>query len=376
MPRNFSAKSAMSFDFGHQDIAGLRKKRIPINPEFQKTGLGSWEKFNKGIGSKLLLQMGYEPGKGLGKQLQGISAPVEASLRKGRGAIGAYGPEKKQKLADIKTKIEDDDKKKSSKGKSLHWRKNDKGEKTKSSYSYRSVEEVIEEGKLKPKKNVPVINSEIAKCKLIDMTTPEQKTFSSYHALGKWHQAPSENSVQTDKKSKVNFALPELQHNLDMLVDMCEQNIIQNDKRTKYLGDRIISLEVEKETLAKVVDKHAQLIGTLENVLAMINKLLDRSNDMSLKEIADSFKVIQERNYEEYKSYHLGDLATSFIIPKFKEHLANWNPLTQPKLPLALFKEWKDILEYGKIDLLSRSMSPYDQLVWNVWMPFVRNAIQ
>lgn len=37
--------------------------------------------------------MGYEPGKGLGKSLQGITTPIEAKLRKGKGAIGLYGPE-------------------------------------------------------------------------------------------------------------------------------------------------------------------------------------------------------------------------------------------------------------------------------------------
>lgn len=64
-------------------------------------GVGNWEKHTKGIGAKLLLQMGFQPGKGLGKDLQGISAPVEAHLRKGRGAIGAYGPEKAASIPKI-----------------------------------------------------------------------------------------------------------------------------------------------------------------------------------------------------------------------------------------------------------------------------------
>lgn len=37
--------------------------------------------------------MGYKPGMGLGKTLQGITTPIEAKLRKGKGAIGLYGPE-------------------------------------------------------------------------------------------------------------------------------------------------------------------------------------------------------------------------------------------------------------------------------------------
>jgi len=74
--------------------------RKPISAPFQhrshissERNVGAWEQHTRGIGAKLLLQMGYEPGKGLGKDLQGISQPVQAHVRKGRGAIGAYGPE-------------------------------------------------------------------------------------------------------------------------------------------------------------------------------------------------------------------------------------------------------------------------------------------
>jgi tuftelin-interacting protein 11 len=45
--------------------------------------------------------MGFQPGIGLSKDLQGIAAPVEAHLRRGRGTIGAYVLEKVQNVADF-----------------------------------------------------------------------------------------------------------------------------------------------------------------------------------------------------------------------------------------------------------------------------------
>ena len=63
-------------------------RKIEEGGEIQ--GFGDWEKHTKGIGAKLLLNMGFQPGKGLGKNLQGRSSIVETcgngSGNKGIGA--------------------------------------------------------------------------------------------------------------------------------------------------------------------------------------------------------------------------------------------------------------------------------------------------
>ncbi|EFN61533.1 Tuftelin-interacting protein 11 [Camponotus floridanus] len=140
----------------------------------------------------------------------------------------------------------------------------------------------------------------------------------------------------------------------------------------------MVALKTEKKNLLKVVNQHEQLIDTLENVFMIVDKLINETNELSLQETAEAFKNLQDNYYEEYKIYELGKLANSFVAPKIRDCLLSWNPFLQPKQPIKLFEQWKCILENGTTNttLQTQTMHPYDQLVWNAWMPSIRGAIQ
>jgi len=45
--------------------------------------------------------MGWQKGLGIGKELQGRVAPVEAVVRQGKGSVGMYGRESKEIKAEV-----------------------------------------------------------------------------------------------------------------------------------------------------------------------------------------------------------------------------------------------------------------------------------
>lgn len=349
------------------DIAGLRKKKAPVNTTLIQKGMGGWEKHTKGIGAKLLLQMGFQPGKGLGKDLQGISAPVEARLRRGRGAIGAYGPEK-NKVVEVPDSEEEEDRQFTEQ--LSQWRRKDVAGKKNIRYVYKSVDEVLEQGKSQPFVRNEL--SQLSKVKVIDMTGPQQRVLTGYHAIA-GQQRPSEEWEIRKDKAFSNFALPELQHNLNLLMDMCEQDIIQNDKRLRYTKDQIVVMHQEKDRLGEKIAEEKTQINTLESVIALIDEVTEPGNKLSLDRAAACFKELQDSYYEEYRMYDLGNLAVAVAIPLIREHLKPWQALEDPLEPVALFQQWKDILEIDKRH--GTDQDPYQKLIWEAWMPSVRAVI-
>ncbi|XP_056889929.1 tuftelin-interacting protein 11 [Takifugu flavidus] len=348
-------------------------------------GLGSWEKHTKGIGQKLLQKMGYQAGKGLGKNAQGILNPIEAKVRKGKGAVGAYGNERThQSLQDFPVVDSEEEEEKEFQKELGQWRKDPAGTgvKKKPKYSYKTVDELKAKGKLAAR-STAASAGELAQVKVIDMTGREQKVYYSYSQMSNKHSVPHEGppSLTTRDQKGSGFAVPELEHNLQLLIDLTEQNILQSARRLQHEKDIVVSLTHEAKALQITLDTEQKAIQRMEAVQALVDRF--PSEDMApgegptLQECAEIFETLQSDYYEEYKTLGLGELAVPVVHPLLKEKLRSWDPLKDPSYCLEEIGQWRAILESR--DLHSSgpdsNMDPYHRLLWEVWIPVMRSCV-
>lgn len=359
-----------------QATAGFRKANARSSQPLSK-GVGKWEQYTRGIGAKLLLQMGYEPGKGLGKDLQGISNPVQAAVRKGRGAIGAYGPEVHSSVDDKpKRRIDEDEKEAQEFKEKLHqWRKGDepvsKGKKQR--YYYRSVEDIIEKGKKRTAFS-DNLRKKLGNVTVIDMTGPEKRVLSGYHALGQTKVIDETLYDHQPTKKSSNFALPELMHNLNLIVDMCEQEIIAIDKTKRSANDRETAIKQETEKLNKIVELEQNHIRTLEDVEELVDALVNPKDLLTLDSAEKLFVRLKTDYPGEYKEFGLGDLAPGIIAPMISDKLKDWNPLEDPTNYVGVIKRWRGILGDPNQSQQKNVFDPFSALIWSGIIPSIRLA--
>lgn len=300
---------------------------------------GSWERHTKGIGQKLLQKMGYVPGRGLGKNAQGIINPIEAKQRKGKGAVGAYGSERTtQSLQDFPVADSEEEAEEEFQKELSQWRKDPSGSKKKPKYSYKTVEELKAKGRVSKKLTAP--QKELSQVKVIDMTGREQKVYYSYSQISHKHSVPDEGvpllaqlPPTAGKEAKVpGFALPELEHNLQLLIERTEQEIIQSDRQLQYERDMVVSLSHELEKTAEVLAHEERVISNLSKVLALVEECERRmqphgADPLTLDECARIFETLQDKYYEEYRLADRADLAVAIVYPLVKDYFKDWHPL-------------------------------------------------
>ncbi|KAL5721081.1 hypothetical protein ACHQM5_013687 [Ranunculus cassubicifolius] len=317
--------------------------------------VGEFEKHTKGIGMKLLEKMGYKGG-GLGKNEQGIVAPVEAKLRPKNMGMGFNDYKEAKTLPPPQEAVEEQKKiwPAVAQTKEKRWAKKNR---SKIEAKYITPEELLASKEEQ--------QGEILVQKVLDMRGPQVRVLTNLDNL---------NAEQKLKENDV--PMPELQHNIKLIVDMTQYDVEKLDRDLRNENENVGSLQKEKEKLKKDADRQKQQLDNMQEIAGVIERIgkENSSGTLSMDSLLEEFTDLQSRYSDEYKLCNLSCIACSFALPLLIRVFQGWDPLQNPANGLKLMSLWKDLLEEDLPFDYSDASSPYLQLVMEVIFPAVRIA--
>lgn len=315
--------------------------------------IGTWEKHTKGIGAKLLAKMGYKPGLGLGKELQGIIAPIDAKLRTpgvGLGKVEEHKPKVVFGKDILKPKVEDGgvdmDIVSDYEGSDDENSKRKRRKRTKKEYVTRSAEEILTERMSGGYARYD--HSSIISTKVIDMRGPERKVFSSYHEIDlEKLENESEESVHLRKN---------------------EGDLVMNQAEIKKIDNQLDNLNEQRKSIKKSIQREKQSLSRLESLNDLSEKLRKEKAKLSAFQLVRMYHDCKQNHGQEFKTFNLDIVFRTMITDSFKGFLNDWKPLNNPEQYKEEFITMKQLLH-------STDRKLFDTILWNHWMPRVRREI-
>ncbi|KAL5512900.1 hypothetical protein ACEPAH_3298 [Sanghuangporus vaninii] len=359
-----------------------------------------FSKISGTFGARMLSKMGWQAGKGLGTEGQGIATPIEAKLRpKGMGiAFKGFKEKTEQSKAEARRRGEvvsdDEDEKLSKRGKKGGakgerppredaWRK---PKKSKVKVEHKTYEEIIAEAGGESLPATAGIG------KIIDATGAELREVSSLADVSLASWTPSTDPMR----------LPEIRHNLRLITEACKVDLEGLAREAKALEERRKWIAAEDPRLRRKVEDEAELIRRLQAVHLVVDdintkaKEADNSDyESSLELFSKTVEKLLSEFPKEYDRYRLDEIVVAAIVPTFRKMVASWRPLEEPDAFTSTLHKWRNALKMSTIDpetdmqvdvfgtrsVSSRPlqsdapMTPYESLLWNIWLPRVRSAI-
>ncbi|XP_061363245.1 septin and tuftelin-interacting protein 1 homolog 1 [Gastrolobium bilobum] len=321
--------------------------------------VGKFEKHTKGIGMKLLEKMGYKGG-GLGKNEQGILAPIEAKLRAKNSGIG-FNDSKETTTTPLPAALQLDKKiapgvtqPRVGRTKERLWSKQLRSKKKKDEEEYITAEELLAS---KEEQDLEVVQ------KVYDMRGPQVRVITNLSDLN------------AEEKAKENdVPMPELQHNVGLIVRLAEADIQEIDRDLRRERETALSLKKEKEKFETEAAFQKKQLDNFEEIMSVLDQVGEENTlgTLTLDSLAQCFRDLHKRFADNYKLCNLSCVACSYALPLFIRVFQGWDPLRNPSHGLELVSQWRTLLQVEEcLDIWDVS-SPYTQLVSEVVLPAVR----
>ncbi|PWN23283.1 TFP11-domain-containing protein [Microstroma glucosiphilum] len=351
-------------------------------------------KFGGGLGggfnpAAYLASMGWTGG-GLGENGEGMLNPIEVQLRPEKAGIAFGGRKERTKQAKEEAKrrgeevSSDEDERAARRNKGRGDKKKEKKEQAvelrqawttrekkprKPKIQHRTYEQIIEEAG----GEVPSTDAGVGQ--IIDARSKEMKEVASLASALAHHAVPTSDSTR----------LPELRHNLRLIADNSKQTLDALAKEGAGIFERRRWLQREYDESRRRREKEAVDLAQLKVVLSLVRELeaVGKSalsnTAMGLEAFEPLAVRIQQESDADIEKFGLDEALVGALTPPMKRLLADWDPLQDADGISATLHRWRRALRaLGGASAPAESraiMLPFEALLWHLWMPRIRSAL-
>lgn len=329
-------------------------------------------KVSGSFGASMLRKFGWTPGKGLGVGEDGRAVPIAVGmLNRGEGIKSGIRTEDSKREARRKGDIVDDEVQpgpRPNKGRKAErpvsdgWKRH---KQVKVKVEHKTYEQLMAEDD-PTRAGVGLV---------LDARGGELKAVESLSELSISGWTPTSDTSQ----------LPELRHNLRLMLDLAKGSVGNLVKEGKSVNEqRRWTIREEERSRTKLETSVFNLerlrqIQTIVAEIALVSNQAAKSESPSLESLESLFDRLLADFRDEYVHLGLDEVVVGAIDMALKPAFASWQPFdVSSDALLSTLKPWRrafNLEEASTSPDRDRVMTAWESFLWHRWLPKVRSAI-